>query len=191
MKCAVYWYRERRRDHSGYVIATTSNPQLGWIPDGVAGTRVTLQLMRSLARKGSEDPIVIATAQSIVRSSGVSLRSTAALRVLFEWVRDSITYKKDPAGIEYLSSPRRTLDARAEDCDGKATLLVALIRALKHPAALSFKAIGADRRAPSSYSHVYAIARLAGVTIPLDCTYRGTAFGWEYPAATARMEVAA
>jgi transglutaminase-like putative cysteine protease len=120
----------------------------------------------------------------------------AALEALFRWVRDHIRYRRDPATLqgvplsESLSAPTSTLARGEEDCDGKATLLAALVRALGHPARLLFRAIGGNPAKPHAFTHVYLVARIGDREIPLDATYRGTAFGWEYPSATRRMEYA-
>jgi transglutaminase-like putative cysteine protease len=165
--------------------------QLEWIPDGPAGTRVTLEKMRALARKGATHPMVIETAQRILRDAGVPPRSAAALRALFEWVRDHIRFQRDPQGIEQLSWPHRTLEKGHEDCDGKITLLAALARAAGVPGTFSFRAIGTQALRPGFFEHVYGVARARGVRIALDPTYAGTRYGWEYPHAVCAMEVAA
>lgn len=164
---------------------------LEWIPDGEAGTRVTLDRMRALVRAGVDDVMVRAAAQRVVYQAGVHPHSLGALKALFAFVRDQIRYVKDPVGIEQLSTPRRTLEKRNEDCDGKATLLVALIKSLRHPAAVGFRAISTNRFFPRTFTHVYAFARFGGRTFAMDPTYPRTAFGWQYGRAAAREDVLA
>lgn len=162
------------------------------VPDGEPQTRATVAIMRALAADGARDPMIRGLAQRIVSESGVAPRSIAALRVLFDWVSTRIRYRRDPRDIaaEYVSSPRRTIEQGAEDCDGKATLLAALIRAIGHPSRLAFRVISTDPLRPRNFVHVYTVARIGSVTLPLDCTYPHLRFGWEYPRAVVREDFA-
>lgn len=172
------------------VSHATALGALEWIPDGEAGTWATLARMRTLAREGAKDPVVRATAERIVRDAGASPGSLAALAALHRFVADRIGYERDPAGIEQLTTPRRTLEKRREDCDGKATLLAALLAAVSHPARVAFRAISTDWRTPRRFTHVFNVARLAGRVIPMDATYPGTQLGWQYPRAVQQVELA-
>lgn len=162
---------------------------LEWIPDGAEGTRVTMERMAMLATKGAQHPAVKSIAKRVVADANAAPGSLAALKALFAWVRDNIRFQADPAGIELLSWPHRTLEKRAEDCDGKATLLASMIRAIGHPARLAFRAIGTNPMRPDYFSHVYLVATSNGVTVPMDPTYRGTEFGWQYPGAVSVKDV--
>lgn len=177
-----------------HVIEGSANRQLQFVrvPDGEPQTRATLRIMRALALEGARDPVVKRLAQQVVGEAGVAPHSLAALRVLYDWVRTQIRYRRDPLHIadEYVSSPRRTLETREEDCDGKATLLVAMLRALGHPARLFFRVISTDRARPRRFVHVYAVAGIGAQRIPLDCTYAHLRFGWEYPRAVLREDFA-
>jgi len=167
--------------------------KLSRIPSGPAGTRRTLEDMRQLVAKGVTDPIVQNEAIRIVRSAGVRpFQYLAEVRALFEFVRDQIRYTRDPAGVELLRSPRVTLATRAGDCDDKATLLAALVRAIGNPTRVAFRAIGTDPLTPGAYGHVYVVARVGGQEIAMDPTPTGAQLGWEYPRPVGRpMEVAA
>lgn len=162
---------------------------LEWIPDGEPGTWATLKRMRELVVQGARDPIVRATAERVIRDAGAATGSLAALAALHRFVADRIGYERDPAGIEQLATARRTLDKRREDCDGKATLLAALVRAVGHPAQIAFRAISTNRFTPRRFVHVFNVARFEGRTIPMDATYAGTPLGWSYPRAVSTVEL--
>lgn len=145
--------------------------------------------MRELVQQGARDRIVKATAERIVRAAGAPAGSLAALAALHRFVADEIAYERDPAGIEQLATARHTLEKRREDCDGKATLLAALVAALAHPAKVSFRAIATNPLKLSRFTHVFNVARLAGQVFPMDATYPGTPFGWQYGRIARQVEL--
>lgn len=128
------------------------------IPDGVAGTKITLDRMADLARAGRRDPYIRKLALAII--AGVPAKNwDAELMRLHKWVRDNIRYVRDPVdslsgstvkGIEYLATPRATLESKAGDCDESATLLSSLLGSVGHPS--RFVAVGLHGR---PYSHVF------------------------------------
>jgi transglutaminase-like putative cysteine protease len=93
-------------------------------------------------------------------------------------VRDSIYFLNDPAGTEWLQSPRATLDAGAGDCDDRATLLASMLQSFGVRS--RFKVIAVDRRRPGSFSHVYLVADVSGRQVPLDPTYPDNEMGFEH-----------
>jgi transglutaminase-like putative cysteine protease len=166
--------------------------QRGKLPPGVRGTRRTLGMMRELAARGSKEPTVREAAITAVRGAGVRPHDLVGqLRTLYQFVRDRIYFIRDIHQVETLQSPRYTLQVGAGDCDDRATLLVALARSIGIPADFNFRVIGADRRHPSRFSHVYVTARLGSHTYAMDPTYQSNPFGWEYPNPTRMGEVPA
>lgn len=82
--------------------------------------------------------------------------------------------------VETLIRPldlRRMIDPQG-DCDDFSMLTAALLVAACVP--VSFCTVAVDRLDPGRYSHVYAVAYLDGVRIPLD-TSHGPRPGWEVP----------
>jgi transglutaminase-like putative cysteine protease len=160
------------------------------LPPGDAGIFKTLALMRRLSDEGSRMLEVRETAIDVVRSAGVDphdlLGATAAL---FRFVRDRIYFVLDPVGVQFLQSPRYTLSRRAGNCAQKASLLAAMLKSLGIPA--SFRAIGASKRYPGSFSHVYVSARVGNDSIPLDPTYGNNSLGWQFPNPSRYAEVPA
>lgn len=163
------------------VDARTGLGSLEWIPDGEPGTWATLIRMRELVHQGARDPVVRETAERVIREAGVGRSSLAAIEALHRFVADRITYKRDPAGMEQLSTARRTLEKRNEDCDGKATLFAALVQSISHPATVGFRAISTSPLTPRHFVHVFNFVRMPGrPTLAADATYPGTRLGWQY-----------
>ncbi len=156
----------------------------GTLPIGDAGTMKTLAIMRTMAVKGAADVEVRSAAINAVRDAGVRPHDhLGELGALFRFVRDRVHFVRDPHDVETLQSPRYTLEILAGDCDDRATLLAAMIRALGIPADVKFRVVAA---APgnSAFSHVYVVANLGGRQIPLDPTYADNQPGRQYARAT-------
>ena len=138
--------------------------------------------MRRLALEGSRQLEVRTAAITAVRQAGVrSHNHLGEIAALFNFVRDRIDFRGDILGSETLQGPRATLELGAGDCDDRAILLAALIRSIGLPADLAFRVIGADRRRPGRFSHVFVVVRLMGRAIPLDPTYPDNRLGWQHP----------
>lgn len=177
--CAARAYRGGMYERTESPVRAT----LYGLPDGDQGTRATLTTMQRLAEAGARDPDVRATAIEIVTAAGAQGHDPETQAgALHEFVRDRVLFVSDVAGVETLQSPRVTLRVMAGDCDDRATLLAAMLRAIGIPS--RFRVIAADPRRPRSFSHVYVVARVGSRDIALDPTYRSNAAGWQYPLAT-------
>lgn len=88
------------------------------------------QWMDAAASLDARDPVVAQLARILV--IGASDPRERAQR-LHRFVRDRVWYSRDPHGIEMTPDARYILETGTEDCDGKARLLVALVRALRDP----------------------------------------------------------
>lgn len=162
----------------------------GPLPFGDRGVKKTLGLMRRLVHEGSRQVEVREAAIDVVRQAGVRPHDTLGeLGALYRFVRDRVHFIGDIAGVETLQGPRYTLHAGAGDCDDRAVLLGALARSIGLPVDLKFRVIGADRRRPGRFSHVYAVARLRGREIALDPTYDSSPMGFEYARPSRVMDV--
>jgi transglutaminase-like putative cysteine protease len=164
----------------------------GTLPAGDRGTKRTLDVMRALAIEGSK--------QLEVRDAAVAALHVyqarehdhlSQLGAIFRFVRDRIMFVNDMLGVEMLQGPRKTLEARAGDCDDRAVLMVAMARSVGIPADLRFKVIGADRSRPGRFSHVYVTAHIRGKSIAMDPTYRTNQLGTEYRYPSRAAEVPA
>jgi transglutaminase-like putative cysteine protease len=95
------------------------------------------------------------------------------VKALHAFVRDSIRYTNDPAGVELLQTPKATLEIGTGDCDDKSTLLAALLQSIDRPA--RFVAVGFTPA--NQYSHVLVETRNGKGWMPLE-TIKPVAAGW-------------
>lgn len=134
----------------------------------------TLTAMAQVVRRDAAD--------SAVRDFAAKLAGDCAghdfeceIERCFEYVRDGITYRRDPATVERVQDTRRTLfEYRSGDCDDKCVALAALLGALGHKS--RFVVIG---HSAGVYSHVYLEALTRRGWIPLDPTSEQALVGWE------------
>jgi transglutaminase-like putative cysteine protease len=138
--------------------------------------------MQRLAVEGSKEPEVRAAAvEALDRYGAREHNAVASLRAIFNYVKGRIRFVGDPVGTQAVQSPRATLSLGAGNCAQRATLLAALAMAIGIPVRLAFRVIAANPDFPSSFSHVYVVARLGGKSIALDPTYSSNTLGYEYP----------
>lgn len=169
----------RARASATFQRLRQGNPADKWnahesIPDGRAGTIATLQYMRAIVDRDGNDPYIRKTAEHLVRDcKGHDF--LCEINALFSFVKDRITYRRDPLLTEYVQDSRRTLEAGVGDCDCKVVLLCSLLQALGHRT--RFVVIGQDRE---TLSHVYCevLTKQHG-WLPLDPTNEQAHIGWE------------
>jgi hypothetical protein len=142
---------------------------------GHAGVFVTARLIREAIDQGKKRGEVIQAAVSLLYTTP-ERDEAHEVRAIFEWVRDSIRYVRDPAGLESLSAPHMTLRRMVGDCDDQVALLGALLESIGYPVRL----IIAAYQAPHAWEHVYAQAFVNGEWIDLDPTERQP-MGWAPP----------
>lgn len=146
---------------------------------------MTLGLMQRLAVEGSKELEVRAAAiDALDRYGAREHNPVAALRAIFNYVKNRIRFVADPVGTQAIQSPRATLSLGAGNCAQRATLLASLAMAIGIPVRLAFRVVAVNPRFPRSFSHVYVVARLGGKAIALDPTYASNALGFEFPVHT-------
>ncbi len=154
---------------------------LGALPGGATGTSVTLNHMVKLARDGAKDPIVIQTAHALVANLPQYDR-LGEIKALHAFVRDAIRYTNDPLDVELLRTPRAMLEMKSGDCDDKAILLAALLRAIGRPS--RFVALAMNKS--DLYSHVLVQTPWNKGWLNLE-TIMPVEAGWSPPGATKIM----
>ena len=127
------------------------------IPEGDAGTRATLRVMRDVVRAWRVAPEVRQLAKQITANCEAKAFACHAM-TLHAWVRDNIKYLPDVADVETIQTPDLTLRDRVGDCDDQAVLLASLLQSIGHP--VRFVAVGMNAGGP--FSHVYAETRIGG-----------------------------
>lgn len=156
--------------------------RLAAIPDGKAGTLVTLKLMRELARAAKKSLPVRTLAVELTNGNNQK-DWIGELKSLHAFVRDKIRYVKDVRGVETLQIPEVTMQTQSGDCDDKSLLLASLLEAVGHPT--RFVAIGFQ---PDDFEHVFVESRIGNSWIPLETT-EPVEIGWTPKNVVARMVV--
>lgn len=159
------------------VAITQQSPSLFYhtepLPEGLAGTAHTLDRMAQLARAGAHDPAIRQLALDLV-SGCRGHHFSCELKALHEFVRDEVTFRRDPVDREEVQEPAITIRTKIGDCDDKATLLAALLGAAGAKA--RFITIGRDT---AHFSHVYVEAITPTGTVALDPTPEQAPAGWQ------------
>ena len=94
----------------------------------------TLRYMRSFVDQAIADPAQATRNQALALYQGLPPRDYLAEAAAAQaFVRDQIRYVRDPVETELVQAPQRTLQVGQGDCDDKATLLAALLKATGHP----------------------------------------------------------
>lgn len=151
--------------------------QLRNIPDGVAGLKETLRIMRALVREALTDPQqqIRYLAMQLLNAANVAPRDwRGEVDALHAYVRDHIRYTQDPEEFEAVADPRVTVALGHGDCDDKATLLAALLKSINHPAQFAMVGLHGE-----PFSHVLVETQVGERWLPLE-TILNVRSGW-YP----------
>lgn len=97
----------------------------------MAHTASTIATMARLAR-AAQQTYPIRNLATRITAHVPSKQIRGELAALYRWVRDTIRYRFDPLGIEWVQAPDRTVLEASGDCDDMATLLAALAGSLGH-----------------------------------------------------------
>jgi len=150
----------QRINRSDSVNASYRVPlQRGW-----PGTKQTLEVMAQIVRRDHGDPVIRALAERIVERCG-GHDFQCQIRALHQFVRDQITFRRDPVDIERVQDSRRVLQSRVGDCDDKSVLLCSLLGSLGHRTRF-----GLCSNKPGDFSHVFVECLGPGGWITLDPT---------------------
>ena len=151
------------------------------LPKGQRGTLRTLRMMAWFCRRDAASQEVRDLAHSIIgHLPGHDFENE--IRALFVFVRDRITYRRDPVTVERVQDALRTMQYGYGDCDDKTVLLVSLLAVFGHPArfVVSGPKVG-------QWRHVYCEVQMRRngqpVWVPLDATPEKSYVGWEPKAA--------
>lgn len=134
------------------------------LSQGHAGTLETLEAMASYVRKDASDPRVRDLALSIVQGCP-GHGFDCEVEKLYRYVRDRITFRRDPVEQERVQDTLRTAEVfRTGDCDDKTVCLAGLLGSLGHRT--RFIVIGTTRQ----FSHVFLEVQTRRGWLPLDPT---------------------
>lgn len=142
---------------------------------GKAGVFQTLRIMRQFVQAYRVMPDIRALAVNIV-SLSTEKDAWGELEALYRWVRANIRYVQDVLDVETLTTPDKTIQMRAGDCDDQSILFATLAESIGYPT--RFKITG--YRSPDAFEHVYTQVLINGEWISVDPT-EPQYFGWEAP----------
>jgi transglutaminase-like putative cysteine protease len=158
----------------------TYNRHLSLSTKGNAGVYQTLDVMAQLVRRDAASGYLRSIAVDLVRQCR-GHDADCEIRKCFEFARDAVTYRRDPAGVERVSDARRTIESGVGDCDDKCVVLCSLLAVIGYRT--RFVVCGFK---PHSHSHVYCEVHTSRGWISLDPTPENAPFGWEQKAAPYR-----
>lgn len=146
----------------------------GQLLDGTPGTNQTLDWMAWLVRRDSRDLQLRGVALDLVGNCG-GHDFSCEIESLYNFVRDRITYRRDPVQVESVQDAKRTLFVfKAGDCDDLVVLLATLLATLGHRS--RFVVLGRTRE---KYTHVYLEVLTQQGWMALDPTPEQATAGWE------------
>ncbi|GEM_PF-3036473 len=133
-----------------------------------------LKVMKRLYNEYKADPRIRQKAHEITSGIAKDPRTGLANRrnyqamaeAIYQWMKGNIAYQRDPAGVEYLQSPIKTLKYGFGDCDDLTTLGAALMSAVGIPVRFGLAKTNAQN--PRAYSHIYAEYEADGQWKPFD-----------------------
>lgn len=147
-------------------MARQTTATLQAIPDGEAGTRATLHLMRQLVRRYKKSVPLRQLAFSIIDSVPGDKNFAAQVKAIHRFVRSNVRYVRDINGVETLQTPIKTLEFSKGDCDDQATLIATLLETIGHPT--RFIAIKQNIFGP--FVHVYTETKIGSKWYPVETT---------------------
>jgi len=160
---------------------TVQKKFIGFGDEAIANT---LNIMKDIINKSSQDYYVRRWAEQIVGNSGKC--DIDKVRAIFFFLANNTRYLKDPHGFELLKTPKISLelieigDTPQLDCDDYVILSLSLLKSIGYPVAMRAIAMEEDKK----LKHVYGIVKTKQGWIPLDLTKPENDIGWEYPYAT-------
>lgn len=104
------------------------------------------------------------------------------LSTIFNWIKRTVDYRRDPHGVELLQDVWATLDRKRGDCDDFTVLLAAAAEVLGSPSRI----VTVSTRPSGEPNHVYPEAQIGGRWLGLDATVPQSYVGWAPPHVTAR-----
>lgn len=156
--------------------ATRQKVRVMQMPRGNAGTAKTLKIMRALVHQAVVSVQMQEFAYRVVQNVA-GHNFAGEICQCFYYVRDGITYRRDPKGVELVKHPRHTIRQGVGDCDDKSILLATLLTILGREVA--FVVSSKDGR---NWDHVYVAVKHEGRWVALDPTNERAEPGWQVPA---------
>ena len=154
----------------------------------------TVTKMKGIIEQSSKNTYVREWAKEIVGRVEVNNKKSEA-QAIFNFVRDSVRYTRDPLGFEYLQTPPVLLeDIRlyregkgerpAGDCDDVTLLSLSLLKSIGFETAIKVVSFVPSKK----YGHVYGLVKIGYDWVSIDCVRPDQEMGWESRGHTRVME---
>lgn len=150
------------------------------LSEGWSGTNQTVATIMRLVDDSLTDPLVVTTAQNIVR--GVRERDRMGeLRAVSAYVRSKVRYTNE--SIETLKTPRLMIQEIQKygkavgDCDDSVILWMALLKSVGH----QVRAVVVSQRRDKAATHIYAEDFINGKWVTDDTIVKNKPLGWAVP----------
>lgn len=165
-----------------------------YIGTGDTAIYETVKKMRQIILESARNPYVREWAKTIVTNVGVNDK-TGEANAVFNFVRDSVRYTRDPLGFEYIQTPivllesiRAYEEGKGErpvgDCDDMTVLSLSILKSIGFPTAIKVVSFSNNKK----YSHVYGLVQLGKIWVPFDCVRPDKSMGWESKGHTRVLE---
>jgi Transglutaminase-like superfamily len=154
----------------------------------------TVDRMKNIINTSARNSYVREWAKKIVARVEVNKKKAEA-EAIYNFVRDSVRYTKDPYGFEYLTTPPVLLedirlyqegrgDRPVGDCDDMTVLSLSLLKAIGFQVAIKVVSFTPNKK----FGHVYGLIRVGYDWMPIDCVRPDQNMGWESKGHTRVME---
>ena len=153
---------------------------LSYLDDGYRGTMQTIGTMRALVNAYRVDPVIRQAAVSVLFLTPEREGLSRPIE-LFEWVRSHVRYVPDVLDVETITTPDKTLQTLAGDCDDQALLLATLYESVGYPT----RFVVTGYTFADQFEHVFVQVCVDGEWFDVDPTER-EGFGNAAPGETVR-----
>jgi len=166
-----------------YPVTVPKQVSITEIPEGIEGTKMTVEEMAKEAEKGALNWTVISITREITKNKK-SRDYEAIADEIFWWVKKNIKFNRDPVPAELIQSPEMTIKVKTGDCDDMVILLDSMMQSVGIPT--RYVTISYLPDAKDDYTHVYLEALVSKENQkakwkPYDASVPNSTPGWKPP----------
>jgi hypothetical protein len=122
-----------------------------------------IALLNEVAMVGRADPkVIMLTRKAVSQRCGDSWCIAerdhhGEVRAVFDEARRSVRYTADPIDVDTFATPGRALEGMAEDCDGQAALLAAMLGSIGYPTKWRVIQTNGAAKRGHDWDHIYLL----------------------------------
>ena len=163
----------------GYILGDVPKIVIDLPKDEGTKNAKIAQILKDIVLKSRESRVVRLFALKILKEAGIRPKDyLGELEAIHNWVRDNITYRKDPAFLDTFHEAERTIkdflynDGTSGDCDDHAVLVASLLISIGHVPRL----VMTNSMPGGKYTHIYTEVLYQGKWLCLETTEPVSAF---------------